>query len=209
MADDYDISPENMYGDGVGDYETVGAHVDLGDLTADIVGALLDFTLEDEVGLDIFEASDKGVGDIAKAVVKGGVTKTVAGHVAFLLPPVGIPLAASLAVADKAIQAIEGTRGTPKEQQAVRAAVAQTQAIAKKALSKLPASGTSVASMIARGNAVAKLPQAEREAVHTVHMLASAKRLKEAARKAKGGKPQFGRFIGPTGEVKRGHYQTT
>lgn len=78
-------------------------------------------------------------GDAAKlagkggaAVIKSPITKVVAGGVAIAFPAVGVPLAAGLVVADKALRVAEGVRGTPSQQAAMRRTLKTTVALAAK-----------------------------------------------------------------------------
>jgi len=67
-----------------------------------------------------------------KKVVKSGMVKKIAGATAIIYPPVGIPLAAGLAVADKVVAVEEGTRGTKKQQKQVQKAMKHTAALARR-----------------------------------------------------------------------------
>lgn len=56
-----------------------------------------------EFGVSFLKKVSRGVKKVGKAIVKSPIIKAAAGVVAVVYPPVGVPLTAALAVADKAI----------------------------------------------------------------------------------------------------------
>lgn len=110
-----------------------------------------------------------------KSVVKNPVVREVAGTAAIVYPPVGIPLAGGLAVADRVIDVEEGLRGGPKAQQQARAALAHTAHLAK---------------------------QGHPDAKRTMLFIDGARQMRELERKSKGA--QRGILITDAGHVVRG-----
>jgi len=79
-----------------------------------------------------FKAVVHAAADVGKAIVHSPITKVIAGATALVMPAVGVPLAAGLVVADRAIQVADGLRPTTPEKRArVQAAVRHTIQAAK------------------------------------------------------------------------------
>lgn len=78
------------------------------------------------------KAVGKGAISVGKTIVKSPIVKTAAGGLAIAFPAVGVPLAAGLVVADRAIKTAEGLRGTPKQQAAMKKTIANTVALAQR-----------------------------------------------------------------------------
>jgi hypothetical protein len=133
MSNESDV---NISGDGSGDHAEV-----LGALSDDSIGGLFSFVKKAAkyavapvafVHKAAWDAAPKAWRDTAKKVVHSGVTKSVVGGVAIAFPPVGVPAAAGLVIADKALQVAEGIQGTPAQQEAMKRTITNTVAAAAK-----------------------------------------------------------------------------
>lgn len=51
-----------------------------------------------------FKKIGRGLGKVGKGIVKNPLTKAVAGGVAIVFPPVGVPIAAGVAVTDRVLK---------------------------------------------------------------------------------------------------------
>lgn len=74
-----------------------------------------------------FDSIAKVAGDI----IKSPVTKVIAGAAALVIPPIGVPAAAALVVADRAVRTMEGFRGNAKKKKIVTEALHETGRLAK------------------------------------------------------------------------------
>lgn len=72
----------------------------------------------------------KSVGKVATGIVKNPLVKTIAGGVAVVFPPVGVPLAAGIAVANTVVKGVNSA--IPEERQQAKQVVKQTLALAAK-----------------------------------------------------------------------------
>jgi len=103
----------------------------------EILGTLDELWTDQLSDDDLMGADDELQGffdDIARAagsVLKSPITKMVAGAAAFVIPPIGVPAAAALMVADRAVRTAEGFRGKGKAKKIAHNAIAHTVKLAK------------------------------------------------------------------------------
>lgn len=103
----------------------------------EILGALDELWTDTLTDDDLMGADDELQGFLdfvakaASSVIKSPITKIVAGAAAFVIPPIGVPAAAALIVADRAVRVAEGFHGNAKKKKIVTAAIAHTVKLAK------------------------------------------------------------------------------
>jgi len=115
---------------------------------------------------DVFSA----VKSVGKAIVKSPITKVIAGAAAIVMPAIGLPLAAGLTIADRAIATADGLRTakSPAAAARVKKAVAHTIMIAKQKTPQGKPAHPEAAKMVELFHVAQKLRKAQDKRLATV-----------------------------------------
>lgn len=145
------------------------------------------------------------------AVIKSPITKAVVGGVALVFPPVGVPMAAGLVVADRAVRIAEGVKGTPKQQGVMKRTIMNTIKLAKQG----DKGAKQAVSMMAAATRIRRTvaDQSARAATGTVKRLAGGTTIKRRGKPAvrfaaqvAAKRPEGGVLVKRGGIVERGYF---